>query len=165
MRGVCKLILILFFVAASNVAWTMGESRMVTDGLVGKPAPDFTLDTLQEKKVDMTQYRAGHDAIIFFWATWCPHCREQIKELNAHAADIAQKGIKILLVDIGEEEGLVRAHAERHQIKMDVFLDRDSSVSETYRIIGVPTFYFVDKKGIIKDVDHALPEHYEELFK
>ena len=49
---------------------------------VGKAAPDFTLATLDGDEVNMTQYREGKRAIIFFWATWCPHCRVALKELN-----------------------------------------------------------------------------------
>ena len=153
----------LFFTSATAV-YAMGESRMMQATLVGKSAPDFTLDTLTQKNVNMTKYRDGKRAIIFFWATWCPHCREQLKELNEMRDAIKAKGIKIILVDLGEEILEVQKYAERYKVDLDIFLDKDSALGESYRIIGVPTFYFVDEKGLVKQVTHGLSEDIEQFF-
>ena len=131
--------------------------------LVGQAAPDFTLKTFNGGKVNMTKFRDGKSAIIFFWATWCPHCREALKELNKNRAQIEGKGIQLMLVDVGEEEKEVRRYVERNKIGSTVFLDQESSLADPYGIIGVPTFVFVDSQGIVKAVEHALPENYAEI--
>ena len=168
MSSMCKVfaaVIVLLGVNVSSVL-AMGSipTSMVKEG-AGKAAANFKLDTLTQTQVDMAKYRDGKKAIIFFWATWCPHCREQIKELNAQGPSILQKGIKILLVDIGEDADEVKAHAARNKINFDIFLDKDSTVAEEYQIIGVPTFYFIDEKGVVVAVTHALPENLEEVFK
>ena len=111
----------------------------------------------------MTKYRDGKSAIVFFWATWCPHCREALKELNGQAAQLEEKGIKVLLVDIGESAAEVNEHVTRNKINFEVFLDTESTLSEPYGIIGVPTFFFLNDKGIVNAVEHALPDNYEEI--
>ena len=78
--------------------------------------------------------------------------------------EIAQKGIKVILVDLGEEVSDVQAYVKRYQVGFDVFLDIDSTLGEPYRIIGVPTFYFLNEKGIIKEVSHGFPDDYEQFF-
>ena len=142
-----------------------GQFFELENGWIGEAAPDFTLKTLQGEMLNMTKYRNDHPAIIFFWATWCPHCREALKELNQNWKTIEDQGIKIILVDLNEEERAVRPYVERNKIKLPVFLDTEASLAEAYTIIGVPTFFFVDRGGIVRSVDHALPENYEEILK
>lgn len=131
---------------------------------IGKPAPDFTLPTAGGAKMSFAEFRSDKSAIVFFWATWCPHCRRELGNLNASKEAIEKKGIRIALVDIGEDEQTVQQYLQKNKIGLTVFLDQDSSVAESYNIIGVPTFYFVDKTGIVRDVQHSLPENYEEIF-
>ena len=131
--------------------------------LVGQSAPDFTLKIYNGNKVNMTQLRENKSAIIFFWATWCPHCREALKELNQNLPQFESKGIKVMLVDLGETEREVKSYAERNKVGATIFLDQDSSLAENYGIIGVPTFIFIDQKGIVKAVEYALPDNYEEI--
>jgi hypothetical protein len=76
---------------------------------------------------------------------------------------MVQKGIKIVLVDIGETEAVVQQYVQKNNIHMPIFLDTDSSVAESYGLVGVPTFYFVDEKGVVRDVQHSLPEDYEAI--
>ena len=130
---------------------------------IGKMAPDFTLDTLNAKSVNMTKFREGKGAILFFWATWCPHCRLALKGLNQMAGDFEKKGIKLFLVDIGEDSDQVRQYIQKNKITLDVFLDMESTLAEPYGIIGVPTFVFVGSEGKIKSVEHSLPKNYEQI--
>ena len=163
MKQFLKVSVIIFSLVVLAVpAWA--QFPFFENPLTGKPAPDFTLSTLNEKAVNMTQYRSGQKAIIFFWATWCPHCRIALKELNQDSARIQDQGIKIIIIDLGEDKEQVEAHIRKNKYTLDIFLDIESSLAEPYGIIGVPTFFFVDEKGIIKMVKHSLPKNLEEVF-
>jgi peroxiredoxin len=133
--------------------------------LIGKPAPEFTLDLVKGGQKTLSEYRDGKSAVVFFWATWCPHCRVELKGLNTKAPELEQKGIKVVLVDIEESAPEVQAYLDKNKIGYDVFLDKDLSVSEDYGIIGVPTFFFVGGDGLVKAVEHSLPRNYEEILK
>jgi peroxiredoxin len=163
MKMVLRLCLILMLIGLPfGMPLARGQFFM-ENPLVGEKAPDFTLDTLTERSVNLTKLRDGKPAIIFFWATWCPHCRIQLIELNKNAAAFEQKGIKVILVDVGESAAAVKAHMTRYKITLDTFLDPESSLAEPYLIIGVPTFFFVKANGVIKAVEHTLPPDYEKL--
>jgi len=151
---------LVFFIPSPSAR---AQSFFIENPLVGQMAPDFTLKTFNGEKVNMTKFRDNKSAILFFWATWCPHCREALKDLNKNRAQIEGKGIKVILVDVGEGEKEVRRYMERNKIGVTVFLDQESSLADPYGIIGVPTFVFVDPKGIVKAVEHALPDNYEEI--
>jgi peroxiredoxin len=133
--------------------------------LQGKPAPDFALQSVAGKTERLTDLIKGSNgAMVFFWATWCPHCREQIAELAKRREEIEKDGIKIILVDIGEEANQVAAYLKRGGISFDVLLDVDSAVAQEYEIVGVPTFFFLSADGIVVASKNILPENYKLLF-
>jgi thiol-disulfide isomerase/thioredoxin len=41
---------------------------------IGRPAPPFTLRTLEGKTVTLDSFR-GKTLVLNVWATWCPPCR------------------------------------------------------------------------------------------
>ena len=155
---------VLFF-SIFGASHAMGQLFMFENPLVGEQAPDFSLKMVSGEDLNFTKFRAGQNTVVFFWATWCPHCREQLEELTAtKGKELEDKGIKILLVDIGESANEVRAHVNKHKIPFPVAIDEESTVAEQYKLVGVPTFFFVDKNGIVRGVEHSLPENYEEFF-
>ncbi len=164
MKVVGRVVLIvLVFLLVFGLARSRAQLFMFGNPLEGKKAPDFTLATLNKPSLSMSAYRAGQPAIIFFWATWCPHCRTALEDLDARAAEVEKKGIKIVLVDVGEPRAQVKEYAADRQVTLDIFLDEDSSVSNDYSIIGVPTFFLVNKEGVVKSVKHLLPEDYQKI--
>ena len=121
------------------------------------------MPTIGGPATSFTQFRGTDKAIIFFWATWCPHCRRELGTLNQKKEEFAQKGIKIAVVDIGEDEAMVKQYLQKNKVEMTVFLDKDNAVAESYHLVGVPTFLFVDTQGIVRGLEYSLPENYEEI--
>ena len=152
-----------FMISGFSLSQASGQMFMEESPLIGKAAKDFTLDTLSTKDVNMTKFRGDQSAIVFFWATWCPHCREQLSSLNANRGQIESQGIKIILVDLGESADQVRAYLDKNRIGLEVFLDQDQSLAEDYALVGVPTLIFIDKKGFTRAVEHHLPDNYQEI--
>ena len=141
----------------------MGQFFFMENEAIGKPAPDFTLPTVSGAAISFAQFRGNDKAIILFWATWCPHCRRELGALSQKKEELATKGIKIALVDIGEDEAMVRQYLQKNKVEMTVFLDKDNAVAESYHLVGVPTFLFVDAQGIVRGLEYSLPENYEEI--
>ena len=165
MKNMIKVIVVMVLVGVSfNPSSAMGQFFFMENQQVGKPAPDFTLKTLAGEEVNFTQYRNGKNAVIFFWATWCPHCRTKINELNKMQQSFVDKGIKLVLVNQGEKASIVADYVKKHKINLTIFLDQETSLAEPYGLIGLPTFVFVDAEGIVRDVTHSIPEDYEKIF-
>lgn len=160
-RLLFAILLIVLFDSSSVFAQFFFSEK--NNSLVGKKAPDFSLRTLSDQKMSLTQYRDGKSAIIFFWATWCPNCHEKMQQLSKAAMEIKDKSIQVVLVDIEEKAEAVDSYVKRNKIPYEVFLDEESKVSEDYNIIGVPTLFFVGKDGIIKSVEHSIPGNYQEI--
>lgn len=132
--------------------------------LVGEKAPAFELKDLRSISQDFTSLSKDKNTILFFWATWCPHCREQLKELDRRMAELKTAGIQLFLVDLGEEKGIVENYLDKSKLDVLVLLDKEGLVSENYKVLGIPTFVFVDKGGVVRTVEHALPENLKASF-
>ncbi|RLT45544.1 MAG: hypothetical protein DWI57_00215 [Chloroflexi bacterium] len=120
---------------------------------VNHPAPDFTLirfDT--DEKVSLSELR-GTPLILNFWATWCRPCRAEMPALQA-AYQRYGDDLLVVGVDQGEEGAVVGKFLEEFGITFPILLDGDMTVGREYRILGLPTTFFIDSQGIIRQV-HA----------
>ncbi len=163
-----KTLFLFVCVLALTSGSSMASAQMsffdfLRDQGAGKPAVDFTVKNLKGEDVNMTKYRDGKKAIIFFWATWCPHCRVALRDLNREKASIEAKGIKLVIVDVGEETAEVIAHIKNNKIDLDILLDADNAASDKYGLVGVPTFIFVNQDGLVQEIGHSLPKNYDEI--
>lgn len=131
---------------------------------VGKPAPEFTMKTISGKSMSLTQFRDGKRAILFFWATWCPHCRRELKTLNGDIKRLEQQGIKLATIDVGEDDRVVKRYVEKNKLNVEVFMDEDQAWAERYEILGLPTFFFIDENGIVQGVSHSMPQDMDTAF-
>jgi peroxiredoxin len=119
--------------------------------LRGKRAPDFSLRTVEGKKVSLSDYK-GKAVLINFWATWCAPCKIEMPWLVALRKQYAPQGFEILgvsedeagtprtkLAKFGQEEGLNYP-----------LLVGDDAVSRKYGGVEfLPTSYFVGRDGKI----------------
>lgn len=160
----CSLLMGVLLITVLPVEQSFGQFFFMEADLTGKPAPDFTLDTTQNDKVNFTQYRNQLPAIVFFWATWCPHCREQLKDFNTKHELFAADQVKLAVIDLAENKKQVEKYLKKNNIELEVFLDVDGELEAKYQVMGVPTFYFINKEGNVTAVRHSLPEDYQALF-
>lgn len=140
------------------------STQAVDSPLLGKAAPDVVLTKTDGTTASVTGSRQGKKAILVFWATWCPHCYEDLGTVNDNMASSEKKGIKIILVDVGETANDVKNYFNQRQMKLVSFVDEDSFLQGVYHIIGIPTLVFIDEKGIVRSVTHVFPSDFENYF-
>lgn len=128
---------------------------------VGDVAPELTgtvdgqtvqLTDLDGNPINLASLR-GHPVWINFFATWCPPCQEETPVLrDAFAAHQAQ-GLALVAVSVQETTAEdVRAYVQRYSLGYTVGFDATSAVFHTYRAFGLPTQFFLDKNGVIRNV-------------
>ena len=78
-----------------------GCNRGSHPGLVGNPAPDFTVQDA-DRKVSLHDLR-GKVVVLNFWATWCPPCVEEMPSLVKMQSDLKDR-VVVLAVSVDEDE-------------------------------------------------------------
>jgi len=116
---------------------------------IGALAPDFTLPGLDGTPVRLSDLR-GKTVLINFWATWCGPCRKEFPELVKLVQQQGDRGLVVLAVDVSESRDDVARFAQEFGATFPIVLDSDSSVVQSYRLIGLPTSLFVDRDGILR---------------
>jgi len=115
--------------------------------VTGKPAPEFRLNALSGQSTSLSDYR-GHPVVVNFWATWCEPCKEEMPALQAEMD--SHPDLVILGVDNVEPVIRVRPFVEQYGLRYPILLDQDGTVIEQYRVVGMPTSFFVDRGGILR---------------
>ena len=114
-------------------------------------APDFTLEDMDEEKHSLKDLH-GKVVLLNFWATWCPPCRREMPSMER----LYQKfnGENFTVIAINQMEDGDHVFAYTGQLDVDptftILFDKDSKVSNSYRVSGLPTTYLIDKQGNIR---------------
>ena len=124
--------------------------------LEGKPAPAL-------EGVSLSSLR-GHAVLLFFWAHWCPDCKQEYAILTEIEKEYAARHLAIVAptqrygyVAKGEEAGpaveLKYIDEVRHKFYPEL-LDMPAPVSEenfkNYGASTTPTLVLIDRQGIVR---------------
>jgi cytochrome c biogenesis protein CcmG, thiol:disulfide interchange protein DsbE len=117
---------------------------------VGAPAPNFTLESLDGRQVSLAELR-GRPILINFWATWCPPCRAEMPDLQEVSRAYENAGLVVLGLNLQESRDDVQRYADTLGLTFPLLLDRDGVVATHYNLTALPTSYFIDRDGIVRD--------------
>ena len=131
---------------------------------INTEATDFTLEDLEGNKVALKDFK-GRPLLLFFWATWCPHCQRITPQLIELKQKFSDKDFEILAIDFKEDKDKLKRFAQKQKINYKILLDKQGEVFGLYNIPGVPVVIVVDRKGIIQFIDAELPQEPKELLE
>ncbi len=134
--------------------------------LIGKKAFPISIETwVNSPPLEINKLK-GKVVVVFFWAPWCPSCRKItpmiMEEYNknkdqafvligstrlygTYRDDVADKG----KVNKEEEIELIKNYVDRKKISYPIAIADDKTNFDTYKIPGIPSLVFINKKGNI----------------
>ena len=159
-RGFTMIKRRLFLIAASVffaliVSFTLlnrqaeGLNPWPIEKSIGQKAPELVLKDLSGKKVSTASFK-GKAILLNFWATWCPYCRKERAELNTLHMKYREKNLVILSVSIDRSVSKLKSYMKKQPADFIVLSDTEGESSRSYEIMGLPTTYLIDDKGIIR---------------
>ncbi len=114
-----------------------------------KEAPAFTLNSLDGKKISLSDFK-GKPVLITFWATWCDSCKEEMPILEKFSQGRRDQ-LTILLITIdGERKRAVQTIIDKNKVTLPVLLLLKEKVMDQYGVRGwVPLTFLVDQEGML----------------
>ena len=103
---------------------------------IGKEAPPFRLTSIDGKEVALSDYR-GKLVVIHFGASWCPFCNAEAPHLESLWKSYGDKGVQVLVVDVGESKKKTRKWATASGATFPVLLDTDGKAATAWAPDGV----------------------------
>ena len=122
-----------------------------SDARIGGRAPDFELNSLDGQTISLSDFR-GKPVLLNFWASWCGPCVFEMPFLQEIYDEWSGKGLILLAVNIGESSSKVKEFLQKHNLSLPVLLDTKKVAAQKYNIAGIPTTFFIDKDGIIREI-------------
>jgi peroxiredoxin len=119
--------------------------------VVGAPAPEFTLKTVDGQSVSLADYR-GQVVLLNFWATWCGPCKLEMPAFDRAQQTVGPQGFQVLAVNFDEPQSDVQAFQEELELTFPLLLDPGAVVQRLYRVLGYPTSYWIDSQGQVAAV-------------
>jgi cytochrome c biogenesis protein CcmG, thiol:disulfide interchange protein DsbE len=119
---------------------------------VGEPAPSFSLSTPSGQRLALADLR-GQAVLLNFWASWCPPCRGEMPDLENLAREYRASGLVLVGVNLEEEGPTVQRYADMLGLSFPLALDQDGEVANRYNLTALPTSYFIDRDGVVRDLN------------
>ena len=120
----------------------------------GAPAPNFVLDSNTGKPIKLSDYK-GKVVMINFWATWCGPCRQEWPLLESIYKQYKNQDFVLLGVNVEPDPKPAGEWLKKQPATFPVLYDVKSDVSDRYKVTGMPTTVWVDKKGNLRFVHQS----------
>ena len=132
------------------IAWGLNRAQQPPIQ-VGDRVPPFILSTFDGKEVRLDNL-SGKVVLVNFWASWCKPCEQEADEMQK-AWQMYEPGGKVVFlgVDWVDTEPEAKGYLSKFKITYANGPDLRTSISQLFRIKGVPETYIIGKDGRLAD--------------
>lgn len=139
----------------------MFKAEQAKAKMVGTAAPDFEYESIEGKKVKLSDFK-GKYVYIDVWATWCGPCRAEIPHLKKLEENLHGKNIEFVSISVDYEkdyEKWKKFVADKQLGGVQLYADKswESSFIQSFGINSIPRFILIDPNGNVVSSDEDRP--------
>ena len=108
----------------------------------GEKAPDWILSTANGERISLYAHAEGKQAVMIFWATWCPFCRKLMPELEALREELQDQSVNFYALNVWEDSD-PKAYLKDNNLDFILLLQADA-VAQRYGVGGTPGLFVMD---------------------
>ena len=116
----------------------------------GQPAPKCEIAALGGSSATDTSRYQGKVVYVDFWASWCPPCLKAFPFLNTLEHDLHDKGLEVIGVNVDENINDANEFLKNHAASFVVGSDAKGVCPKTFGVMGMPSSYLIDRKGVVR---------------
>ncbi|MCW9024408.1 MAG: TlpA family protein disulfide reductase [Gammaproteobacteria bacterium] len=129
-----------------------------------KLAENFTLKSKSGKNLKLSEYR-GQVVLINFWASWCGPCRAEMPVLEKLYKKYKALGFVVLGVNVDDKKARADALLKKIPVSFPILYDTEKKVTELYNVTAMPSSYFIDRDGKVRQLHKGYRPEYDALYK
>ena len=156
-----KFFFILIFVILTTISSTSHtkEEKDIINSFLKEELEDFELskekqnisDLIfkdnQEKEIPFSDFK-GKVLLVNFWATWCVPCIKEMPSLDRLKSKVdGNFDIIAISLDRDGKKKVTDFFNENKITNLEKFFDVKNSLAKEMNLIGLPTSFFINKKG------------------
>ena len=140
----------------ANQSQTLSTSNLENRALElnSQQLPDFKITSPDGRELLISSF-SGKPLLIVEWASWCPDCRNQLPIIQKMYEKYGDQ-VHFVLINLIEPEKETTGTADRYitqgEYTFPYYYDMDQSAADALQVQTIPSMYFVDKQGQIKNV-------------
>lgn len=150
------LIVVGGWILYSRVPTTSDATSARAAPRTGFDAPALQTTTPNGEPVRLDALR-GKVVALNFWATWCGPCRAEMPALQAVYEKHKSDGLVVLGVNQLEDVDTINDFLREVHVQFPIGLDEHGLINKAYQVRALPTIFFVDRRGVIRDVVYGGP--------
>ena len=137
------------------------ESTLVS---IGQIAPDFSVELLDGRKIELSDLR-GRTVMLIFLSTSCTDCHAQFEDIARRCKEQSVP-FEILAISRGESREATLEFANNYGLECDLGIDPDKSIYNMYATMYVPRVFLIDPDGYIKGLTiEYSPSEFDALWQ
>jgi len=113
-----------------------------------EPAPRFNATTTTGEKFTNDSIK-GKVVLLEFWTTWCSFCADEAAFVDKIGHELADKGLILLAIDVGESRKTVKKYLEQHPRNCKIVMMEDTNLAAMYQANSYTIYVVIDRDGNI----------------
>ena len=113
-----------------------------------------SLALLNGEKLDRS-YFSGHVTVLYWWASWCPFCREQTPEMQKLWLRHAAQGLRMLAISVDVKAAAAHQHWLRAGFTIPMAMYGEDLTRVLTRPKGIPVTVLIDQRGRVAQIERG----------
>jgi cytochrome c biogenesis protein CcmG, thiol:disulfide interchange protein DsbE len=140
------------------------DPAAIRSPLLGRPAPDFALRTLDGDRMVRLGDLRGQVVVVNFWASWCAECRVEHPALTTAWNRFRDAGVVLVGIDFQDDHPSALAYLAQAGTSWPTVADPGSRTALAYGVYGIPETFFIGPDGRLA-AKHIGPVTYDQLVR
>lgn len=111
----------------------------------------FQLLDLDGRPIRLADLR-GKAVWLNFWASWCPPCQSETPILRKMDQTYRARGLALIGIQVQQTVDDGRMYATKYDLQYPIGADVAADVFRTYKVFALPTQFFIDPEGVVRQV-------------
>jgi thiol-disulfide isomerase/thioredoxin len=116
----------------------------------GHPAPSFVAIDLSGHTYALANL-AGSPIVLTMWNAACIDCRPELALLAQFAH--SHRAVRVVALDEGDSAATIETYLRGIAMTFSIWRDPEGATEDLYDTTGLPCTYFIDRAGIVRDMN------------